>query len=379
MKYLIYAMVLTFAACSGSANKEKLNDIGSLKNLLAEKEAQMTTLKQEMASIKEKIAALDTIGNLKKILVTTKTIAAEKFRHTTDVQGQVTGDQLLNVSPQVPAVYSRIYVTKGSTVVKGQLLATLDDKVLRQGLEELKSGIDFAKTVYDKQKALWDQKIGSEIQYLTAKNNLESLNKKLVTMNQQLAMYKLKSPINGVVDDVFSKEGEMGSPGLPSIRVVNLKTLKVVANVAEANIDKIKPGNKVEITFPDLNKTIQSTVKTVGKVISDMNRTFTVDVALPSSPDYRPNMLCIVKIIDYSNENAFVVPINSLGKADNESFVYVVEAKDGISKAAKRMVSLGLTSTDKVEVKSGLKAGDKIITIGYQDVNDGDAVEVTLQ
>ncbi|MBL7829742.1 MAG: efflux RND transporter periplasmic adaptor subunit, partial [Saprospiraceae bacterium] len=322
---------------------------------------------------------LDTTRSFKKILVSTKTISPEKFKHTIDVQGHVTGDQLMNVSPQVPAVYSRIFVTKGALVTKGQILATLDDNVMRQGLEELKNGIEFAKTVYEKQKALWDQKIGSEIQYLTAKNNLESLNKKMTTMNQQLAMYKLRSPINGVVDDVFSKEGEMGSPGMPSIRVVNLKTLKVVANLAEVNIDKVKPGNRVEVTFPDLNKTIQSTVKTVGKVINELNRTFTVDIVLPTTPDYRPNMLCIVKILDYQKDNALAVPINSLGKVDNESFVYVVEDKDGVSRASKRKVELGLTSSDLVEIKGGLKGGEKIITVGYQDVNDGDAVEVAQQ
>lgn len=377
MKYFVFTIVLIITSCSNQAKKEGTNDLDSLKKTLARKEAQLNALKQEMAVIKAKIISLDTTGTFKKILVSAKTVAVENFKHTIDVQGHVTGDQLLNVSPQVPAVYSRIFVSKGTPVVKGQLLATLDDNVLRQGMEELKSGIEFAKTVYDKQKALWDQKIGSEIQYLTAKNNLESLNKKMVTMNQQLAMYKLKSPINGVVDDVFSKEGEMGSPGMPSIRVVNLKTLKIVANVAEANIDKIKPGNKVEITFPDLNKTIQSTVKTVGKVISDMNRTFTVDIALPATPDYRPNMLCVVKIIDYVNEKSIIVPINSVGQSENESYVYVVENKDGITKASKRKVTLGLTSADVVEIKSGLSSGDQIITVGYQDVNDGDAIEIS--
>jgi membrane fusion protein (multidrug efflux system) len=379
MKYFIYVLAIILASCGGATKNKNLNNLDALRKALAEKETQMSTLKQEMMLIKDQIAKLDTTRSFKKILVSTKTISPEKFKHTIDVQGHVTGDQLMNVSPQVPAVYSRIFVTKGALVTKGQILATLDDNVMRQGLEELKNGIEFAKTVYEKQKALWDQKIGSEIQYLTAKNNLESLNKKMTTMNQQLAMYKLRSPINGVVDDVFSKEGEMGSPGMPSIRVVNLKTLKVVANLAEVNIDKVKPGNRVEVTFPDLNKTIQSTVKTVGKVINELNRTFTVDIVLPTTPDYRPNMLCIVKILDYQKDNALAVPINSLGKVDNESFVYVVEDKDGVSRASKRKVELGLTSSDLVEIKGGLKGGEKIITVGYQDVNDGDAVEVAQQ
>jgi RND family efflux transporter MFP subunit len=377
MKKLIYVFVLVLAACGGGAKKELPNNLNSLKTALVEKEKSLAMLKQEITDLKDKIAKLDTSVSFKKILVTTQVAAAEKFVHTIDVQGHVTGDQILNVSPQIPAVYSRILVVKGSNVAKGQILATLDDNVVRQGVEELKSGIEFAKTVYEKQKALWDQKIGSEIQYLTAKNNLESLNKKLVTMNQQLAMYKLKSPINGVIDDVMAKEGEMGSPGMPSIKVVNLNTLKIEANLAEANVDKVKIGNKAEVSFPDLGKTIQSTVKNVGKVINSLNRTFTADIALPATSDYRPNMLCIVKITDYANQSAITVPINVVGKVDDEFFVYVAEEKEGLIKASKRKVTLGLNNSDRVEIKSGLKSGDKIITVGYQDVNEGDVVDVS--
>lgn len=376
MKYFIYVMIVLLSACT-SSKKENANDLGSLKKSLSEKENQMSKLKQEISVLQGKISKLDTTTNFKKILVSTQTLALEKFVHSINVQGRITGDELLNVSPQVPAIYAKIYVVKGSIVTKGQLLATLDDNVLRQGMQELTSGISFAKTVYDKQKALWDQKIGSEIQYLTAKNNLDALNKKMSTMNQQMAMYKLKSPISGVVDDVFAREGEMGSPGMPSIKVVNLKTLKVVANLAEVNVDKVKVGNKVDITFPDLNKTIHSTVKTVGKVINDLNRTFTVDVALPTSSEYRPNMLCVVKIIDYANDAAISIPINAVVRSDNKEYVYAVENENGTNKAVKKLIDLGLYTDNEVEVKSGLKPGEKIITVGYQDVNNGDAVEIS--
>lgn len=369
-------MIVLLSACT-SSKKENANDLGSLKKSLSEKETQMSKLKQEIIILQEQIGKLDTTTNFKKILVSTQTIAPEKFIHSINVQGHITGDELLNVSPQVPAIYSKIYVVKGSIVTKGQLLASLDDNVLRQGMQELTSSITFAKTVYEKQKALWDQKIGSEIQYLTAKNNLDALNKKMSTMNQQMSMYKLKSPISGVVDDVFAREGEMGSPGMPSIKVVNLKTLKVVANLAEVNVDKVKVGNKVDITFPDLNRTIHSTVKTVGKVINDLNRTFTVDVSLPTSPEYRPNMLCVVKIIDYSNDSAISVPINAIVRSNDKEYVYAVENKSGTNKAVKKLVNLGYSTDNTVEIKSGLKPGENIITVGYQDVNDGDAVETS--
>ncbi len=379
MKYAYYILALLLVSCGGGTSTQAPKSLDALKKKLTAKEDQVLQLNKEIAELQDQIAKLDTTRSFKKILVSTKSIEPTKFTHSIDVQGQITGDELVNVSPQVPAVYAKIFVTKGSKVTKGQILATLDDKVLRQGIAELKSSISFAKTIYDKQKALWDQKIGSEIEYLSAKNTLESLNNKLATMNQQAVMYKLRSPINGVVDDVFPKEGEMGSPGMPSIRVVNLNRLKVVAHLAEAHIDRVKPGNKVEVTFTDLNKTIHSTVKTVGKVISELNRTFTVDIALPSSPDYRPNMLCIVKILDYQNAAAMTIPINLLVKSENETYVYSVQDKNGVLRAVKTPVQIGLISDGNVEIKSGLKTGDRVITVGYQDINEGDAVEVSQQ
>lgn len=376
MRYLIISMMLILAACGTKKENVDSKDLGALKSMLANKEKQMISLKKEISDIQDKINKIDTSNFRKKMLVSLETVKSRVFTHTIDVQGAVTGDELLNVSPQVPAVYLKINVKKGMSVAKGQVLALMDDQVLRQGLEEVKSNLQFAQTLYDKQKTLWDQKIGSEVQYLTAKNNLESLKKKLSTMNQQIAMYKVISPINGIVDDVMAKEGEMGSPGLPSIKVFNLKALKLVAHPAESYVDKINSGNEVEVYFPDLNKTYQSKVKTIGKMIDNLNRTFTVDIMLPNSKDIRPNMMAISKIIDYQNPKALVIPINILVNADSDPFIYVAVDQQGVLKAVKRKVKLGYTYKNEVEIISGLKTGDKIITVGYQDLNDGDAISL---
>ncbi len=188
--------MLILAACGTKKENVDSKDLGALKSMLANKEKQMISLKKEISDIQDKINKIDTSNFRKKMLVSLETVKSRVFTHTIDVQGAVTGDELLNVSPQVPAVYLKINVKKGMSVAKGQVLALMDDQVLRQGLEEVKSNLQFAQTLYDKQKTLWDQKIGSEVQYLTAKNNLESLKKKLSTMNQQIAMYKVISPIN---------------------------------------------------------------------------------------------------------------------------------------------------------------------------------------
>ena len=377
MRYFLFSIVLILAACGPKKDGPASNDLPGLKVQLAEKQKQMDALKQEITVIQEKIAKLDTSKVYKKMLVSLDTLQYQNFKHTIDIQGTVTGDELLNISPKVPAMYTRIYVVKGQSVSKGQLLATLDNSVINEGMEELKSSIEYAKTIYEKQKHLWDQKIGSEVQYLNAKNNLESLNKKMATMRQQNAMYRLVSPINGQVDDVMAKEGEMGSPGAPSIRVLNLRTLKFVANAAESYVDKIKTGNSVEVFFPDLNKSFNTKVTTIGKMINNLNRTFTVDIALPHSPDIRPNMMAVSKIKDYSNPKALVVPINILVNVDTDPYLYVAEEKAGTLRAVKRKVKLGNTNSNEVEILSGLKPGDKVITIGYQDLNDGDPITIT--
>ncbi|HMG14069.1 MAG TPA: efflux RND transporter periplasmic adaptor subunit [Saprospiraceae bacterium] len=377
MRYLIIMMMLVLAACGSKKESVDSKDLGSLKTALAAKQKQMDQLKMEMTTIQEKINKLDTTNTRKKMLVSLETLKTGLFTHTIDVQGNVTGDELLNVSPQMPAIYAKIYAKKGMNVTKGQLLALMDDNVLRQGVEELKSNIQFAQTLYDKQKTLWDQKIGSEVQYLSAKNNLDALKKKMATMNQQLSMYRLTSPINGVVDDVIAKEGEMGSPGFPSIKVFNLKALKLVAHPAESYVDKINTGNDVEVFFPDLNKSYHSKVKTIGKMIDNLNRTFTVDIALPNSSDIRPNMMAISKIIDYQNPKAIVIPINIIVNPDTDPFIYVAEEQGGLMKAMKRKIKLGHTYKNDVEIVSGLKPGEKIITIGYQDLNDGDAISLS--
>jgi len=376
MKYLPIFLLAVLSACGGKEKKES-NSLAGLQSQLVEKQKQSDLLKSEIQALQLKIQALDTSRVTKKTLVEIDTLSTQNFVHTIDIQSVVTGDEVINVSPKVPAAYERVYAKKGMQVVKGQVLAVLDDDVLRQSVEEIKNGIEFSQTLYDRQKALWDQKMGSEVQYLSAKNNLESLKKRLITTQQQMAMYTLRSPINGQVDEVMAKQGEMGSPGFPSIRVVNLRTLKLVANPAEAYVGKIKNGNAVEVFFTDLNKTYFTTVKAVGKVIDPLNRTFSVEMSLPATSEMRPNMLAVSKIKDYSNSKAMVVPINLIFNADTNPAIYVATLRDGNLYAEKRMIKTGLSYKNDVEVISGLKSGDMIITKGQLDINDGDQLKTS--
>jgi RND family efflux transporter MFP subunit len=353
---------------------------------LAEKKGQLDKIKGEIASLEtkakvleEEIAKLDTSANTeqKSKIVALTEIVRQSFRHYIDIHGRIDADENVMVSPKMPGTVSAVYVKTGDMVQAGQVLAQLDDKSARQSLEEMKKRMELAGIVYEKQKNLWDQKIGSEIAYLQAKNNKESLDKALDAAKEQIENFKVKALVSGVVDAVDLKVGQMASPGITSIRVVNNSKLKVKAEVAETYAAKVHQGNSVMLFFPDLGTEATSSVTYASKVISPMTRTFTVEALLPAgSPDYRPNMVAVLKIIDFEDNASMVVPINTVQNSEEGQYVYVATTEKNKTIAAKRMVETGLNYGGKIVIKSGLQLGDKLITTGYQDLNDGQEITV---
>jgi len=367
MKNLLFISLIAilFSACSSDE--------------LTKKKAELADLKKQEAEIKTKIATL--VKDIAKLsgqkvtnsqLVSVTKITKSSFSHYIDVQAKVDGDENITVNSQVPGSVTKINVSAGSTVSKGQVLAEIDNETYIKGLDELQTAREFANTVYLKQKNLWDQKIGTEIQYLQAKNTIESLDKKLATLNQQIEMTKIKSPINGVVDEVFLKMGQMAAPGMPGIRVVNMSKLKIRADIAESYISKVKTGDEVEILLPDLNQTIKAKLTYVGKVIDALNRTFNVEISLPSNPSLHPNMVAVIKIADYTNASTFVLPANVVQMTDEGTYVFVAE--NNISR--KRNVVAGKNYKGTIEITEGLNENDPIITTGFQDIVDGQSITV---
>ncbi len=364
MKKILSIMIVLslLAACSSSDKKAQLDK-------LKEKQA---ALKEEISKLEAAIAAEgdSTAGKEKEVGVIT--VTPQPFKHFIEIQGRVDADENVAVSSKMAGVVSRILVKEGDEVTEGQTLAELDNSVLLQSMEELKTGLDFATNLYNKQKSLWDQKIGTEVQYLSAKNNKESLEKKLSTLNEQLDMMKLKSPINGAVDAIDIKIGQALIPGLPSIRVVNFNNLKVKAEVSETYASKVKKGNNALIFFPDLNKEIPSTITYAAKVINNLTRTFTAEAALSSDKqDYHPNMIVVLKIIDYQKDSAIVIPVNMIQRTEKAQFVYVAGKKDGKNIAQKKEIKIGEICNGSAEVLSGLSKNDKLITAAYLDLTDG--------
>lgn len=346
-----------------------------------DKRAKLEKLKQQSSDLIEQIKKLEeeitlsgdtTINNLKVKDVSVKPIVYETFKHFIDVQGRVDGDENVTVSGKMAGTINRILVNEGDEVSEGQTLAELDNSVLQQSLEELKTALAFATDVYEKQKNLWDQKIGTEVQFLSAKNNKESLEKKMSTLKEQIDLSKIKSPINGVIDAVDIKIGQSLMPGMPAIRVVNLNKLKAKAEISETYASKVKKGNDVMIFFPDLNKEISSKIFYTSKVINNTTRTFSAEADLDAqNQDYRPNMIAVLKVVDYHNDSAVVIPLNLIQHSSTSEYVYVAGNKTGKNVAIRKDVKVGQIYNGKAEIITGLNLNDKLITSGYLDLTEG--------
>jgi RND family efflux transporter MFP subunit len=345
--------------------------------------AQMEKLKNDREKISAEIAKLETelakegkgTLNSKIVAVQVKSLTPQIFKHFIEVQGKVDGEDNVSVSAQVMGVIKTINVKAGQNVRKGQVLAEIDADVLYQSLAEVKQQLAFATDMYNKQKSLWDKKIGSEVQYLSAKNNKESMEKRESTLKDQIEMYKIKSPINGTVEELPIKIGQNIAPGFTAVRVINFATVKATAEVAEAYSAKVKLNNDVLIYFPDLNKEIESKVSFTSKYINPINRTFTVESKFsPNGDQLSANMVAVLKINDYINETALVVPVNIIQNSMGNKYVYVVKMENNKRIARRQNVNPGLIYKGVAEINSGLKAGDQVVVTGYQDLKEGEAI-----
>ncbi len=343
--------------------------------------AQIDALKKKKSQIETEIAALEknivVPNEVKTTNVSIEAITKKAFNHYFEIQGTVVADDDVMVNAKMPGMITRVLVKVGDRVNSGQLIAVVDDAITRQGLAELVSRQTLANDIYEKQKALWDQKIGSEIQYLTAKNNKEALEKSIATVNQTLSSFQVYAPLSGFVEDVMAKVGSTAAPGIPLMRIVNTNKLKVKADVSESLVSKLKQGSAVKLMFPDLQKEMDSKITYLGKMISQLNRTFKVETSLASnSPGVIPNMVAIMKISDYSNPSTFVVPLNVIQKDASGDYAMIAVTKGNQIVAQKAILKVGKINNDMIEVLSGFNVGDKLITVGFQDLNDGDVLKL---
>ena len=368
---LIAAMAL--AACGG-----KQNTADSKKAKAEELKKQIANLQTETAKLQDSLLKLEASigGNVeagKLVEVTTMKKAA--FESYLILEGTADADQSTIATAKVPGTVTKVLVQPGAAVRAGQILAKIDNTAVSQGRMELENRLTFAKTVYDKQKRLWEQGIGTEIQYLTAKNQKDALEKSLATMDAQIDMYNIKAPLSGTVESVDLRVGQIAAPGMPSFRIISLDNIKVTTEVAETYAKKVKAGDAVNIEFPSLQQNVKSKVSFASKYIDPMNRTFKVEVKLPNVPNLKPNMVAKIKLTDYTAQNAISVPTNCVQRTESGEFVMVakMDGKNGFV-AEKRSVVSGKSSDGKTEITSGLNEGDMVITVGFQELNNGQKV-----
>lgn len=359
-------VAVVLASCGGNKAGDPAAELASLKD-------QKTKIEARIAELEKQVATTTNAPKVRTVALTE--LKADVFRHYIDLQGKVDADESVTATSKMPGTLRKVYVKNGDNVRQGQLLAEIDDALLRKSLAELEGQLATATDIYNRQKGLWDQKIGTEVALIQARNGKESLERSIATLNEQLGMSKIYAPQSGVADLVLLKAGMAISPGMPLCNILNLTNLKIKGDVTEAYAAKVRKGDRVQVFFPDLNKEISTTVTYVSKSINPATRTFSVECALPNSSDYRANQVAVLKIVDYQNTKAISLPVNLIQSAEDGDFVLLAEKtgdKQGVAK--KVLVKQGQNYNGVVEIASGLKAGDWIISTGFQDVNNGETV-----
>ena len=359
-----------------SCSSEKKYDLASKKQELADLKTQQTELTTKIKALESEVGKLDPTQaeqvKVKEVVVAP--LSATTFKHFVELQGTIDAKNNVQVTPKSGGAVTAVYVKEGDAVRAGTVLAKIDDQILRESVEEVRNQLSLANTVFEKQASLWKQQIGTEIQYLQAKNNKEGLEKRLSTLNVQLSQSSVTSPISGIVDQVNVKTGEMAMPGMGIVRVVNLSQLKVVAKVADSYAGSVRKGDAVVVRFPDINKELTTRISFVSTTVDPLSRTFSIEAPLPSDNSLKPNMLAQVKINDISKTNTIVIDQNLVQNTENGQLVYVAVSEGNKKLAKARQVKTGLSYGGQVEIMTGLNSGDQLITQGYQELVDGQPI-----
>ncbi|WP_299530311.1 efflux RND transporter periplasmic adaptor subunit [Ulvibacterium sp.] len=386
MKKTIYVLVsvLMIVACGGSGEQslEALIAEGNLESLRAEK----TKIAGKQKELESSIKLLDSViavksGEENLPLVTTLTATPEKFNHFLELQGNVKTKQNVLIYPEMSGTLQKVYVKEGDKVRKGQLLATIDDGGVGSQLAQLKTQAALAQTTFERQKRLWDQKIGSEIQYLQAKSNYEAAESAVNQAKSQLGKSSIRAPFTGIIDDVIKDQGTVVAPGVGSevFRIVNLSDMYVEVDVPENYLSGVQEGKKAKVFFPVLRDTVVSTIRQTGNFINPGNRAFRVEISVPNKNGHiKPNLTAKVSLNDYTNESAILIPQGIISEnAEGQQYVYVAE-KMGEDKATanRRIIETGLAQGRMVEVLSGIAEGELLIEEGARNIKEGQNVKI---
>jgi RND family efflux transporter MFP subunit len=313
-------------------------------------------------------------------LITTFSVEEGLFKHYVELQGNVSTKQNIVIYPEYAGTLITVYVKEGQNVTKGQVLAKIDDGGLSQQLAQLKIQTALAKTTFERQERLWNQKIGSEIQYLQSKATYEAQQQAVNQFQQQIGKTVVRAPFSGTIDDVITDQGSVVAPGQSALfRIVNLNDMYVETEVPETYISNVSIGKDVLVDFPVLGKTMNAKVRQTGDFINPANRTFKVEVAIPNTDgNIKPNLTAKLKINDYTNTKAILIPQSIISEnAEGQQYVYtIIDKNEGVAKAKRVIIKTGKTQGDFIEVLSGLENGNEIIQEGARSVKDNQEVKI---
>lgn len=377
-KFIFPLLIMTvWAACTPEKSGTELDKLKEERDSLSQVQKEVSL---RLKAIEGQLMKLD--SNKKVATVTAIDVEPKDFRHFFRVYGIVESNQSISLYAETSGKINSIRIKRGQHVAKGQLLAEIDSKILHKNIEEIKTSLELAEKLYNKQSKLWlEENIGSEVQYLEAKNNKESLEKKLATLQAQLALTRVRAPFSGVIDEIFPKVGEMASPQMPMFRLVNLSDVYLTASISEAYVGKVLSGTKAMVEFSSLGTKLESEVVRVGSYINPDNRTFNVNIALKKDNNFKPNMMASVDIEDYSVDSAIVVPSRLIMEnTSGQSYVYVYEnPASEFSKVKKVNIIRGVSYDGETEVLEGLTSDLMVVDKGSRSVKDGQRVKLVVQ
>ncbi|MFT6148232.1 MAG: RND family efflux transporter MFP subunit [Saprospiraceae bacterium] len=380
IKLITTIIIATFilAACGGETpDADGKKDLTKLKSELTEKTMALKTLEKEIKAIKKDIAEIEPPKADARTLVTTKEIAPKDFARFVEIQGSVQSDNVYYASSEAGGRLVQFTLKEGNSVKKGQLIGKVDMEAVDKQIAELQISLDFAKIAYDRQKRLWDQNIGSEMQFLQAKNNKNRLEKSLETISFQLTKANIYSPASGEITRTMVKAGDVISPGMPMIEILNLSRVQVQAEVPETYLNSVKKGQMVTINFPALDKETKARISLIGQQVNPANRTFKVEIDIPNSGNLKPNLLATVMIKDFEAKNAVVLPSNLIQQeVSGKSYVFIKGENEKGAIATKVYVTISETYEGETLVSEGLKGDETFIIKGSRDLKNGELIEV---
>lgn len=377
-KFILIIISLSVFALACQPSNENPTDLEGKKALLKTKNLELKNLQAAIDSLESEIVALSPVKEKKRKPITLDTIRLQEFNRYVDVQASVQSSDVVNISSETGGRILMINAKEGQAVRRGQLIATIDLEAIEKQIQELEVSQSLAVTVYERQKRLWDQNIGSEMQFLQAKNNKERLEKSLESVRFQTTKANVYAPLSGVIDRVFAKQGEMAGPGAPIVQIVNNSTVRVVADVPEAYLGKIRKGQTVSVNFPALDLERTGKVSELGRNINPANRTFNVEVYMNNkSGTLKPNLLATMMIEEYSEKDVVILPLELVQQqVDGRNYVYILEEGDEGAFAKKVYVETGESYQNSIIVTDGLKGGEQLIVDGARNIAENDLIKV---